>query len=366
MKFISIIITILLMMSFLSGGVLNASAEEFSASDEEISAQVDDMLAEYDIYFTYDDVDSLSFGDIFSSVGEVISTHIQAPLRLLGIILVIIVFTSFMQSTGESFFKRNSSTEIYNLVCTLSAVAVVSPSLLEVYENTAAAIDRGGGFMLIFVPVLVGISIMTGNITSAGIYNAVALGAAELMVQLSRGVIMPILALTVALSVSGSVFPNATLDNLIGLIKKIITWGITVTVTLFTGFVSLKCTLGSKTDGFAAKSLKFVISGFVPVIGSAVSDAYSTVKGSFDIMRCTAGTAGTIAVILIMLPPIIELVAFRVVMWTGGTLADMFSVTALSKLFKGLDSGLAIAMSVLVCFGVLFVICTAILMKTAI
>lgn len=344
----------------------NVSAEEYSVSDEEISSQVNDMLADYDIFYSYEDMNGLSFTDLFSSVKEALALRIQAPIKLLGIMMIIIIFTSMMQNAGESIFPKNSSANIYNLVCTLAAVAVISPSLLAAYENTAAAIDRGGGFMLVFVPVLVGITIMSGGITSAGVYNAIALGGAELMIQLSRSIIMPVLTMTVALSVSGSVFPNTTVDSIVKLIKKIVTWGITVTVTLFTGFVSLKCTLGGKADGFAAKTLKFMISGFVPVIGSAVSDAYTTVKGSFDIMRCTAGTAGTIAVILIMLPPVIELIAFRVVMWIGGTVAEMFSVSALDKLLKGLDSGLAIAMSVLVSFGVMFVICTAILMKTAV
>ena len=112
------------------------------------------------------------------------------------------------------------------------------------------------------------------------------------------------------------------------------------------------------------QTAKFVISGFVPIVGSAVSDAYTTVKGSFGILKCTAGTAGTIAVLMLLLPPVAEILIYRIVMWTAGTAAEMFSVKPIEKLLKGIDSGLAIIMSVLICFGMLFIISTAILMTS--
>lgn len=344
----------------------DAYAEELTGDYDEISAQVDEILEYYDISYSYGDMSSLSLGELFASVRESAAAVIKAPVKLLGTLLVIIVFSSLMKSAGEAFFPKNSSANLYNLICVLTAVAVISPSLLSAYENAASAVDKGGGFMLVFVPVFAGIAAVSGGITSAGIYNAVTLAAAEIMVQISRSLLMPVLSMTAALAITGSVFPNTTIDILVKLARKFVTWSITVAMTLFTGFISLKCTLGSTADGFAAKTVKFVISGFVPVIGSAVSDAYATVKGSFGVMRCTAGTAGTIAIVLLMLPPVLELMAFRAVMWTGSTAAEMFSAEPIAKLLKSLDDGLAIAMSILVGFSVLFIVSTAILMKTSV
>ena len=159
-------------------------AAELTAS-EEISSQVDEMLEDYSIDYSISDMTELSPGDLISAVGEALSSRIQAPFRLLGIIMVIIVFSAFMKSSGETAFPESSLANIYNLVCTVSAVAVISPPLLEAYENAAAAIDRGGGFMLVFVPVFSGIIMISGGITSAGLYNAVTIAASELVMQLS-------------------------------------------------------------------------------------------------------------------------------------------------------------------------------------
>lgn len=362
-RFTKILISLIFTFFLILSPILLGSAEE-SAGDDEIQAQVDEILADYDISYSYGDMSGLSLSEIITSVKDAVVSRIKAPFKMLGIILMIVVFISLMKNVGEMALSKSSSENMYSLICVLSAVAVISSPLLQTFENAANTLERGGSFMLVFVPVFAGISVVSGGVTSAGIYNAVILAAAEIMVQLASTVIMPVLTMTAALSISGSVFPNSTVDNIVQLMKKIITWGMALTVTLFTGFVSMKSTLGDVVDGFASKAAKFVISGFVPVVGSAVSDAYSAVKGSFDIMRCTAGTAGTIAIVLIMLPPILEILAFRAVMWISRTAAGMFSLTPLEKLFKGLDSGLAIAMSVLVCFSALFLISTAILMKS--
>ena len=139
---------------------------------------------------------------------------------------------------------------------------------------------------------------------------------------------------------------------------------VAVFIPVFTGFVTFKCTLAGKADGAATKTTRMVISGIVPVVGGAVSDAYATVRSSFDIVRGTVGTGGCIAVVLIILPPVIQVLAVRLVMWIGSAAAELFEEKAMQKLLDSLDSGLAIAQSVLVCYGVMFVICTGILMQT--
>ncbi len=362
-RFLKILLVITILFCLSEFFALEVFAQEVSSSTEEISGQVSELLSEYDTDFNYEDIESLSLSMIFDNVVSDFSSRLKAPFRLLGIILITIVFASLMRNAGETTFPKSPSANLYNMVCVISAAAVICPSLLDAYENCNNALDKGSGFMLAFVPVYVALSIASGNIVSAGVYNTITLAAAEIIVQLSNSIVMPLVAMTAALSITGSVFPETSVEGIIKLIKKLVTWGLTVSMTLFSGFVSLKSTLGNTVDGFASKSVKFVVSGLVPVIGSAVTDAYSTVKGSFEVMKCTTGTAGTVAVIILMLPPILEIFAYRAALCVGCATAEMFSVTPLEKLLKGLDSGLAIALSVLICFSVLFIISTAILMK---
>lgn len=340
-----------------------ASASELSDEEAEISGQIDEIMSDYDIGLSYGEISGLSFGELIGRAWEVVSSQLAAPMKVLGTLLIVSVFTAVMKSFGEGVFPVGTTSNLYDMICVMTAVAVITPQLLDVYGGALTSIERSGGFLLVFVPVFAGITIAMGGITSGGIYNIMTLAASEVFVGLSRSYLMPILSVTAVLAVSGSVFPNTSVESFVTLMKKIVTWGMTVAMTLFTGFVTLKCTLAGKTDGVATKTAKFIMSGFVPIVGGAVSDAYSTVRGGFDVIRGTVGTVGVLAVVLIMLPPILKILVFRVVMWIGTAVSEMLSAAPLVKLMKGLDSGLAIAQSVLICYSLMFVLCTAILMQ---
>lgn len=342
---------------------LYSFAVEYTDSEAEIGQQIDDIMSDYDIGYSYEDIGSLSLGELITAVKDSFVSRISAPLKVFRTIIIVVLFTAVMKSAGESVFSSDSSSGLYNMICVMTAVTVIMPQLFTVYEESLTAVERGGSFILVFVPVFTGITVASGGITTAGIYNVLILGASELIVELSRRFLIPVLSVTAVLAVSGSIFPNVSLESIIGLLKKIIIWGMTISMTLFTGFVSMKCTLGGKADGVASKTARFLISGTVPVVGGAVSDAYATVKSSFDVIQGTVGTVGVIAIIIIMLPPVLELLIFRGIMWTGTAVAELFSAEPLVKLMRGIDSGLAVAQSVLVCYSVIFILCTGILMK---
>ncbi|MBQ9898881.1 MAG: hypothetical protein IJM44_05445 [Ruminococcus sp.] len=361
MKKIFIIISAVL--TFLAVKPFPASAEDWSEAQSELVSEVDELLGDYDIGGSAESVSGLSFGEILVSVRDRAADRLTAPVQMLGTLLAVVLFTAVLQSSGGTFIPQSPNSSLFNMICVLTAVTVITPPLLTVYERALSSITRTGGFISVFVPIFAAVTAAAGGFTSGSAYDILILTASEVVVQLSVRFLMPVLSVTTVLAISGSVFPKASLDSISVLMKKLVTWGLTVAMTLFTGFVSMKCTLTGKADGAATKTAKFMISGFVPVVGSAVSDAYATVRSSLDVMRTTIGAAGTVAVVLIMLPPVLELLAFRAAMWAGAAAADVFSVTPLSKLLKGLDSGLAIAQSVLVCYSVIFVICTGILMN---
>lgn len=359
-----IIYTLFLAILLLTVMIPVSASADYSQEEEEINSQVDELLDDYDIEWKMENIRDLGFSDIIDAVRRSLRSKAAAPMKLLGTLLAVAVFTSVIRSVGESAFPESSS-QLYDMICVITAVAVIAPQLMTVYGNSIEAVERVGGFIALFVPLYAAIAAAGGGIASGSFYNIMTLGASETIVILSRTYLMPVLSLTAVLAISGSAFPNSSVDSMIGLIKKVTTWGMTVVMTLFTGFVSLKCTLASKADGAATKTAKFIMSGFVPIVGGAVSDAYSTVRSSFDIIGGTVGTAGTVAVLLMLLPPVIEIIVFRFVMWVGAAAADMFSSSALSKLLKGIDSGLAIAQSVLICYGLMFILCTAILMQAS-
>ncbi|MDE7363674.1 MAG: stage III sporulation protein AE [Ruminococcus sp.] len=359
----AVVIFFAVVLVFLNIPLFSVYAEDYAEPFSEVTEELDSIFDEYDLGFGIGDISGISFGELAERLKNSVLSRINAPIKILCAVFLVVVFSTLMKSTASGAISKNSA-DIYNMVCVMTAVTVIIPQLLTVYSETLNIIELSGRFILVFVPIFTAISVASGGFISAGVYHIMMLGASEFIVRLSESYLLPILSVTAALAVTGSVFPNTSLDSLVNLLKKAVTWGISVTMSLFTGFVTLKCTITGKADGVTAKTTKMLVSGFVPIVGGAVSDAYATVKGSLEVVSGTVGASGIIAVAMLILPKILELFVYRAVMWTGSAVADIFSDDSISKLLKGIDSGLAIAQSILVCYGVMFILCSAIIMKT--
>ena len=340
--------------------VLTVMPDKVYADD--IGSEFEEIFSENGIDITPGEVQSLEAGDIVEKIKTSLGERISAPLKTLGIILTLVLVMSFLKITGENgSYGRNS--DIFSLVCVLSSMIAIMPGIFDVFERTYRTILNTGGFVSVFVPAFAGVTAAMGGLGSAGVYNMMILGASELFIQFTNNLFMPIVSTVSAVSAAGAVFSDCSLEKLAALVKKVLVWAMTAVMTLFSGFVTLKCTLAGKADGVATKTVKLAVSGLIPVAGGAVTDAYSTVRSSFDVIRCTAGAAGTIGIMLIMLPPVLEIAVYRLVMWIGSAAGEMFSAEPITKLLSALDCGLAIAQTVLISYSLIFVLCTGILMN---
>ena len=339
-----------------------AAVVPFRACADDISGGFNEIFDESGIDLTFEEVETMESGSLIGKIMDSLAERLTAPVKMLGVLLMLILITSFLKTAGEDI-AGGADSGIFSLVCVLSSMTAIMPELFEVFGRTYRTILTTGGFISVFVPAFAGLTAAMGGLGSAGTYNLMILGASEMLIQLTNNFFMPVVSTVSVLSAAGAVFSDCSLEKLTALVKKGLVWTMTASVTLFSGFVTLKCTLAGKADGVAAKTVRFAVSGFIPIAGGAVSDAYSTVRSSFDVIRCTAGTAGTIGMVLIMLPPILEIAVYRFVMWAGTAAAELFSAEPITKLLNALDCGLAIAQSVLICYSVMFVLCTGILMN---
>ena len=188
MKRIIIFLSILILASMVTAmpaNALESGCEEYDYT-QEIYSQVDDILEDFDIIYTLDDIEDMPFERISDSIKEVIVTRISAPFNLLKLMLLLTLFAAFVQSFGESVLSKNGGESIFRMVCVVSAVTVLSTPLLTAFENAADSMERGGNFMLLFVPVFAGISFFSGGITTISCYNAVVIGAASGVLCCSR------------------------------------------------------------------------------------------------------------------------------------------------------------------------------------
>jgi stage III sporulation protein AE len=131
---------------------------------------------------------------------------------------------------------------------------------------------------------------------------------------------------------------------------------------IFTGLISIQSIVGTSADNLAVKTGKYMVSNFVPVVGSAVSDAYTTLKSSMILLRSGTGSFGIIAILITILPAAVYSALYYLSVKSAFIISDMFGEKSLSKLYMNISSVLSVVFSVTVCFAVIMIISTAVVM----
>ena len=248
------------------------------------------------------------------------------------------------------------------MICVLCAVGVVVKPIGNVLLLTSQRLEASAGFMLNFSVIFASVLTVCGGLTTAVAYQTAILGACEAAMQLAVHVLLPILSMGLALSIVDAVNPSISLDGIVKLLHKGTVWVLGLMMSLFLGILSLQSMTGVASDKLASKTTKFMISNFIPFVGGAVSDAYSTVMGSMGVLKTTTGVIGILSVLSLFLPVLLELVIYRFMMALSGAIAEIFAVERVARLLKSMERILAAAFSVAVSFSVIFVVSTALLL----
>ncbi|NLK70623.1 MAG: hypothetical protein GX286_04200 [Clostridiales bacterium] len=304
---------------------------------------------------------SLNPKEIIGGILTKVKEMSAAPIKLLMSLMAIIILASLIQSISDTT-KSESLNKIFDIITILVCILIFSDSVCECIEQASVALSEGAIFMLGFVPVFASIAAGSGNLTSAGVYNVILVLVSEIAVQLASGFLMPLLSLCLALSIVDSINPAISLSSLIEGIKKTVTWCLGLMMTIFVGLLSIQSIIGNSADTLSVKTGKFMVSNFVPVVGGAISDAYTTLKGSFGLLKSGVGGVGIMVILIMVLPTIITIGLNRIVISIASIGAEIFSVPGLAKLFKNISSVISIAFSIVISFSIMFIVSTALIM----
>ena len=261
--------------------------------------------------------------------------------------------------------KSKGIRKIFEILCVLVCITIIAEPLSECFLTVSRSINSVAEFMMTFTPVFTGIIIVSGGITSAGCYQLLIFAVSQIAIQVSDSVFMQIIGMCMALAVVDAINPCISLGGLINGLKKAVTWGLGLTMTIFTGLLSIQSIVGSSVDGLTSKTAKFLISGFIPVIGGAVSEAYATVKGSLAVLRGSTGAIGIAVIFAIILPSVIRVVLYMLTLNIAEILSEIFGVNSLNKLFKSMGAVAGMAFATVMCFSLMLIVSTAIVIMTS-
>ena len=255
-------------------------------------------------------------------------------LGMVGTVMVVSLFRSIPAGTEKSADLAGSVTVS---VIFLSAAG----ALIDLGVETVTQVSEYGKLL---VPVMSAAMAAQGGITgSTALYTVTAIFDAVLSSLISK-VLMPLLYLFLALSVSHAAVGEGLLKKLSDSTKWLMTWLLKTILYVFTGFISITGVISGPTDATALKAAKLTISGFIPVVGGILSDASEAVLVSAGVVKNTIGMYGLFAVLAIWIGPFLKIGTNYILLRFTAVICSIFG----SKSIGGLIESFAAAMGFLV------------------
>lgn len=338
------------------------SSQYEASGASELSEYLDESSREYleAIGCNGADIDgimSFSLGSIFETVLSMLRDNVSKPLK--GCITA--TGAVLMVSVCAAFFPEDEKAKgVLNLICGCFVLTSVFIPAIDVVNSGASAMKLCAGFEKALIPVLAGVMTASGNPVSALSYQGTTFVAAQAVEALANGFIVPLVCISGMLGAVGALLPTLKLSAVSDMIRKTSSTVIGLAAAMFSGFLTLKNIISGTADSLTAKGIKLAASTFVPVVGGALSEAYSAFAGSLSLLRGAVGIYGIIAVAAIYLPVIINLALWSLAMRVAYTVSDLLGNTQCSEILKNVSYMFSMLNTVLIISAAVFVISSGI------
>ena len=281
-----------------------------------------------------------------ASVISAANDEMAAPLSALGVMIALLLFASVFK--GGDLFAESPLSDSMNIVTSLAVGVTVVVPVASLVDAAGEATETAARFTEAFGAVFAGLLISNGQNASAAGYSAFLAGAVNASSLCANEIVMPMLRIFLALSCVSAISDSVRIEAVICFFEKYAKWILGLTGVIISTSLSISGIISASADSVGARAAKFVISGSVPVVGGAVSDAYLSIKSGMLLLRNSVGAFGIIATAYVFLPVMVRTVLWRMVVGIGEAMCDSMKLSELQKLMKSLSSALSLLMGVLV------------------
>ena len=328
----------------------------FSSFDKEVY----DAMEDFGITgLETDEIFDISFDSVFSYFKNNINVLFSDSIRMFSKIFILIFIVGVM----GILFDNKDYKRILSLVSVICTTVIIVEEVNLCLSSAASLIKLNNSFMLTFAPIYAIVITASGNPSLALTYNTVILGLSELISFFINYGLIDLLGCYFCLCVALSVNQNINYSRIISSVNRASSFILGLLSSVFASVLSLRGVMSAASDGVVSKGIRFAAGSLIPVIGSSISEAYSAILGSINIIKGSVAIVGIIAVLLINLPVIIEILLFNISLNCLSFISEILDCRELTNALKGFAGGIKILGLLVIFEMIVFIISTSVMLS---
>ena len=298
-----------------------------------------------------------SLGALAAELKDSISENMGSALKKAIAIIAVAMICSMLNVFSED-------TPYYVSLGGCAAIAIISIADVNSFINSSAdALNTISVFSKTLLPALCAAGAACGTLGSATAKYAASVLFMDAFVTTAQYVIMPLIYAYLAVHIAAVSMYNKSLASVSKLIKWLCTCLMTLIALAFTVYIGLSSVIASGGDAVASKFTKTAISTALPVVGSIISDAASTVVAGAEALRNSVGVFGMLAVLAICVVPFAVMGINYLAYKAAAAMIQVFRADKLSSLADGIGNAIGMLLGLIGCCAVILFISIGISIK---
>ena len=307
-----------------------------------------------------------SFGFIFNIIMGITGGLISAAVKNFMPVLTLIILSAAV-SAVNGLNKSGGFADIINFVTLICLAGAIFYNMRDCFYTAKRFLDDIHAYMMSMIPVMASLATLSGNIAAAAANSAGLFAVLNVVEAISARIILPVLQICYALALARCLTESAGSVNLSGIsayVRSFLNWIFIFVMTALVTIIFFQNILAASADSVAARTVKFTVSSFVPVVGGVLGDATSTVIGSMQAVKSVAGVFGVLVIIITLLPPLINIILHKLLLNISGAFALILGLDKQAGFLKEMGSLLDMTLAVMVAVSVVFIFDIAVFIKT--
>lgn len=233
------------------------------------------------------------------------STEWRTSLRSVALVLL----TAVLCAMAESCYQSTDSgvPNFVPLAGTLAVTGIVGGDVQTMIALGKETISQIHVLSEALLPTLSAAVSASGGIASASVRQVATVLVCDILISLIENLLLPLLNVLMIIAAADAVLPGEQLGKATALIRKCVTWLLTGTLALFTGYLTISGAAAGAADNLTAKMTRSTISAAVPVVGGIISEATGSVLAGAALLKSSIGILGMLAVLSVCLTPFLAL-----------------------------------------------------------
>lgn len=253
-----------------------------------------------------------SIQEWFIAFGKYLFFELLSNGKILGILIMLVIFSSLLQSL-QNAFEKSSISKIADSVVFLVLVVFALNSFYVATQATQEAITMMINFLRALIPILLALIATSGGVISVGFFHPILIFLMHTSGLLVTYFVLPLILVSTILSIVSIINDELQVTKLAALIRNIAVGVLGIFLTIFLGVLSVQGMTTAVTDGVAVKTAKFVTSNFIPVVGKVFADVTDTVISASLLLKNTVGIVGLVTMLAIIVFPALKILVLALI-----------------------------------------------------